>query len=140
MSGPLSTYRVPSRPVFHDLEIVNPDYVEGGDLPEQIKIQVPDPHPTKMKLSCIPVEWDDEGQPTRWHSVEIARQRHVLDHRLNTEAPSKHAKGRAGKLTSEQRRRRQRDARFALAARQRAQIELHQRALDALAIAEAMDA
>lgn len=140
MSGPLSSHRTPTRPVFNDLEIDNPDYKVGGDLPEKITIQIPEPHPTKLVLAPIPIAWDSDGTPVKWHSVEIARQRHVLDNRLNTESPSKHAAGRAGKLTSEQRRRRQRDARLALAARQRAQIELHQRALDALAIAEAMDA
>lgn len=149
MSGPLSSHRTPSRPVFNDLEVDNPEFIvggenldaEGNDIPEKITIQIPEPHPTKLTLVSVPLPVELVNEHNKgWHSIEIARQRHVLDNRLNTESPSKHAKGSStGKLTSEQRRRRQRDARIALAARQRASIELHQRALDALAISEAMN-
>jgi hypothetical protein len=137
MSGALAQYRTPSRPVFNDIEIDNPAFVEGGDQPEKITVQMPVTHPTKMQLVPIPVEYDEDGEPVRWQSVEIAAQRHVLDYRLEQVNPGKHSKGRAPKLTNEQRRRRASRAERQLRARQAADRELHERALDALAIAEA---
>lgn len=104
MSGAHAQHRTPNRPVFHDIEIDNPEFEEGGDQPEKIKLQLPTPHPTKMQLVPIPCSWDqDTGLPEKWKSVEVPAQLHVLDHRLNAEAPSKHAKGRAKQTNRERR-------------------------------------
>jgi hypothetical protein len=142
MSGALAQYRTPSRPVFNEIEIDNPEFVEGGDAPEKLTVQLPVPHPTKMQLVPIPIGWDNEGKPIAWHSVEVPAQKHVLDYRPQAADFGKHSKGRAPKLTNEQRRRRGTKAERLLRARQAAthkrNQELTELALDAAAIEEAL--
>ena len=121
MSGALSTYRTPSRPVVTDMEIDNPEYEPDGEAPEKITIQVPVAHPTKTRLHRVPV-LDDNDEPVldrkgrpRYKSIVVPRQRQVLDYRPEPVQVSKHAAGRVKPSEAEQRQTRPRLRRAAQA-------------------------
>ena len=112
MSGPLSTFRTPSRPLFEDKEIPNPAFkgrtdggedTPGNETPEFITVQVPVMHPTKTKRLATPVMThsqvvlDRKGRQ-KYTTIAVAAQRHVLDYSPQRYVPGKHAAGRAKPL------------------------------------------
>ena len=103
MSGALSQYRTPSKPM-----------VVGG----QTVVKLDSEGRPVMKHKLIPGPVSKDGRPTGYQVLEYPATLHVLDYASEYHRPSKHARGRIRPRTpEEQRRARALQARFERASR-----------------------
>lgn len=122
MAGPLSSFRTPNRPLFN----------EDG---------TPVFHETKRRRVAAPFIVIDEEtgeEKTVLRVVDTPAQKHVLDYRIQKEAPSKHAAGRSKKMSKSDKTTRDNRAARQFRVRQKAtiaaNIEAHEQELDRMAL------